>query len=131
MVDGVALLASLFHGMSAAGFWIEQRGDNLLDGGAPFYRTYATSDGEAMAVAALEPQFFAELLVGLGLEPSIWRPSTIERRGPSSTAVLAEVFASEPRSHWEQVFDGTDACVSPVRLGARSRPILISAVGER
>ncbi len=113
MVDGVALLASLFHGMSAAGILTEQRGDNLLDGGAPFYRTYATSDGEQMAVGALEPQFYAELLFGLGLEPS---GAQYDRTSwPELERVLAGAFASEPRSHWEQVFDGTDACVTPVR----------------
>ena len=115
MVDGVALLASLFHGMNAAGFWSEERGDNLLDGGAPFYRTYATSDGEEVAVGALEPQFFAELLAGLGLDPAKLGVQFDRSGWPELERVLAETFAAEPRSHWEQVFAGTDACVTPVR----------------
>ena len=115
MVDGVALLAALFHGMNAAGFWNERREDNLLDGGAPFYRTYATSDGEEMAVGALEPQFFAELLSGLELDPEKVG-AQYERSGwPALERTLAETFAAKPRSHWEQLFEGTDACVTPVR----------------
>lgn len=69
MIDGSALLAAIVRGALAAGTWHEKRQANLLDGGAPFYRTYRTSDGEFVAVGALEPQFFAALLAGLGLEP--------------------------------------------------------------
>ena len=68
MVDGSALLTSFVYGLRAAGSWQDKRGINLLDGGAPFYDTYATADGEYMAVGALEPQFYAALLAGLGLD---------------------------------------------------------------
>src|SRR5271170_4786887 len=64
---GSALLTTFIYGMLAAGTWQDSRGTNLLDGGAPFYDTYATADGEYMAVGALEPQFYAALLSGLGL----------------------------------------------------------------
>ena len=67
MVDGSALLTSFLYGMRAAGAWQDQRGSNLLDGGAPFYDTYLTADGGCIAVGALEPQFYAALLHGLGL----------------------------------------------------------------
>ena len=84
MVDGVSLLASLVHGLIAAGLWVEEREANLLDGGAPFYRTYATSDGEEMAVAALEPQFFAALPGGLGSwRRQNYRLNMIGGSGPS------------------------------------------------
>jgi alpha-methylacyl-CoA racemase len=76
MVDGSALLTSFIYGMRAAGSWQDKRGSNTLDGGAPFYDTYATSDGQYMAVGALEPQFYAALLTGLGLTDAGCRPST-------------------------------------------------------
>ena len=68
MVDGVALLMTTFYGLHAAGFWPGEPGTNLLDTGAPFYDVYATADGQYVAVGALEPQFYADLLRGLGLE---------------------------------------------------------------
>ena len=72
MVDGVASLTAMLHGMLAAGLWSDRRGDNLLDGAAPFYRTYRTADGGFMAVGALEPQFYGELLDALGLDRGEW-----------------------------------------------------------
>ena len=70
MVDGAALLATFIYGLRAAGAWRDERGSNLLDGGAPFYDTYPTADGKFVAVGALEPKFYAELLAGLGLDPA-------------------------------------------------------------
>jgi alpha-methylacyl-CoA racemase len=114
MVDGVALLASLVHGLMANGNWTEKRQSNLLDGGAPFYRTYQTSDGEQVAVGALEPQFFAEMLRGLGLS-SDDLPSQYDRAAwPLLADAIAERFALGTRDHWTSVFADTDACVSPV-----------------
>jgi alpha-methylacyl-CoA racemase len=69
MTDGTSLLSSLFHALSASGLWSGERGSNLLDGGAPFYRCYACADGKFVAVGALEPRFYAALLAGLGLDP--------------------------------------------------------------
>lgn len=114
MVDGISLLSSLVHGLLASGFWIEERQSNLLDGGAPFYRTYRTADGEEMAVGALEPQFFAALLKGLGLNASDL-PEQYDRPGwPELAAAFTRSFAAHPRAHWVGVFEGTDACVTPV-----------------
>lgn len=115
MVDGVALLAALLHGMQAGGGWVETRASNLLDGGAPFYRTYRTSDGGEMAVGALEPQFFAELIEGLGLDLENLPSQYDRRRWSELETILAEAFGALPREHWETVFEGSDACVSPVR----------------
>ena len=115
MVDGVALLASLVHGAIASGTWNERRAENLLDGGAPFYRTYPTADGREIAVGALEPQFFSELLRGLGLDEAEL-PAQYDRSGwPRLTEAIGEAVTSEPMDHWERLFASSDACVSPVR----------------
>ncbi len=113
MTDGVATLTAMFHGLAAQGMWSEARGANLLDGSKPFYRCYACADGRYVAVGALEPQFFAALLVGLEIpadrfsqyDPSGWG---------EMEAVFTERFAARTRDDWEAVFAGTDACVSPV-----------------
>ncbi|MFC7274862.1 CaiB/BaiF CoA transferase family protein [Paractinoplanes rhizophilus] len=114
MVDGSALLMALFHGMIADGSWPFPRGANLLDGGAPFYDTYETSDGGFVAVGALEPPFYAALLDGLGLAEADL-PGQLDRDGwPALRARFAEVFATRTRDEWAAVFAGTDACVAPV-----------------
>jgi alpha-methylacyl-CoA racemase len=114
MVDGSALLTSFVYGLRAAGAWQDSRGSNLLDGGAPFYDTYRTADGEYMAVGALEPQFYAALLAGLGLADAEL-PGQHDRDGwPVLRQRFAAAFGGRSRAEWEQVFDGTDACVSPV-----------------
>jgi alpha-methylacyl-CoA racemase len=114
MVDGSALLTSFIYGMRASGTWQDKRGSNLLDGGAPFYDTYVTSDGQYVAVGALEPQFYAALLRGLGLTDA-GLPGQLDRAGwPVLRQRFAEAFASRTRAEWEEVFAGTDACVAPV-----------------
>jgi alpha-methylacyl-CoA racemase len=114
MVDGSALLTSFVYGLRAAGGWQDARGSNLLDGGAPFYDTYATADGEYVAVGALEPQFYAALLHGLDLVDA-GLPEQHDRDGwPVLRQRFTEAFAQRTRAEWEQVFAGTDACVSPV-----------------
>jgi alpha-methylacyl-CoA racemase len=114
MVDGSALLTSFLYGLRAAGAWQDKRGSNLLDGGAPFYDTYVTADGGCVAVGALEPQFYAALLLGLGLADA-GLPAQHDRAGwPVLRERFATTFASRTRDEWEQVFAGTDACVSPV-----------------
>jgi alpha-methylacyl-CoA racemase len=114
MVDGVASLTTMLHGMLAAGLWTDRRGENLLDGAAHFYRTYRTADGGFMAVGALEPQFYRELLDTLELDPSDW-PQYDRSRWPEHSRLLAEIFAARTRAEWEQIFAGRDACVTPVR----------------
>jgi alpha-methylacyl-CoA racemase len=114
MVDGSALLTSFVYGLRALGGWQDKRGSNLLDGGAPFYDTYATADGQYMAVGALEPQFYAALLRGLGLADTDLPAQHDRQRWPELRKRFAETFASRSRAEWEQVFAGTDACVSPV-----------------
>lgn len=111
MVDGSALLTAMHHAGLAAGWWTGHRGGDLFDGSAPFYTTYRTADGEWMAVGALEPQFYQELLTRLGLEDADL-PAQMDREGwPEIRRAFAEVFASRSRGEWEVVFAESDACV--------------------
>ena len=113
MVDGTASLTAFLHGLLADGAWTPRRGANLLDGAAPFYDTYRCADGRFVAVGAIEPQFYAALLDGLGLDAAEW-PQHDRSRWPQQKAELAEIFATRSRDEWEEVFAGSDACVAPV-----------------
>ena len=125
MIDGAAIQSAMFHGMLAMGMWTEQRETNLLDGGAPFYRCYTCADGGYVAVGALEPQFYAELLARLDLDPAQW-PQHDRDAWPAQAEQLAEVFRTRTRDEWAQVFEGSDACVAPVLTltEARAHPHL-------
>jgi alpha-methylacyl-CoA racemase len=121
MVDGAALLTTMMHGMRSVGLWSDDRSANLLDGGAPFYRSYRTADGRFVAVGALEPRFYAELLDGLGLADD-GLPAQYDRSGwPELHQRFAAVFAGRTRDEWTAIFAGTDACVAPV-LDMREAP---------
>ncbi|MDP2117881.1 MAG: CaiB/BaiF CoA-transferase family protein [Brevundimonas sp.] len=113
MTDGSALLMSLFQALGARGLWSEARGTNLLDGGAPFYRCYGCRDGGFVAVGALEPQFYAALIAGLGLEPGS-APQFDIAAWPALQARFEAIFATRDRDDWAALFEGTDACVTPV-----------------
>jgi alpha-methylacyl-CoA racemase len=114
MVDGSALLNSFLYGLLPRGGWTDERGSNLLDGGAPFYDTYQTADGRYVAVGALETKFYAALLDGLGLAGANL-PAQYDRSGwPVLRERFAEVFRQRTRDEWAAVFSGTDACVAPV-----------------
>ena len=113
--EGANALLPFAHGLRAAGVWTDRRGDNLLDGGAPFYRTYAAADGQYVAVAAIEPKFYRALLTGLGLHEVVNPSAQFDRASWAGTAALfAERFVARPRDDWTAWFAGTDACVSPV-----------------
>ncbi|MFG3582476.1 CaiB/BaiF CoA transferase family protein [Streptomyces sp. NPDC047990] len=113
IVDGTAHLASMIHGMAAAGGWQDRRGANLLDGGCPYYGTYETSDGKYMAVGALEPRFYDAFVRLLGIEEHAGARTDIARWDALRTAVAAR-FRTRTRDEWTAVFDGSDACVAPV-----------------
>jgi alpha-methylacyl-CoA racemase len=114
MVDGSALLATFIHGLRASGAWRDQRGSNLLDGGAPFYDTYRTADGKFVAVGALEAKFYAELLDRLGLDVSDLPPQLDPAGWPALRERLTAAFAARTQAEWTEVFGGSDACVTPV-----------------
>jgi alpha-methylacyl-CoA racemase len=114
MLDGAASLTTMLHGMWHAGNWQPARGVNLLDTGAPFYEVYETADGGYVAVGALEPQFFAALLGGLGLSEDDVGTQFDRARWPAMKARFAEVFKTKSRAEWAADFEGVDACVAPV-----------------
>ncbi|WP_077079282.1 CaiB/BaiF CoA transferase family protein [Mycobacterium numidiamassiliense] len=114
MVDGVSVLCQMMWTMKGIGSLRDKRESFLLDGGAPFYRCYETADGKYMAVGAIEPQFFAALLTGLGLSPDDIPAQLDIDSYPQMYDVFAERFAGRSRDEWTQVFAGTDACVTPV-----------------
>lgn len=120
MTDGVGVLSSLFHALGARGLWSSARESNLLDGGAPFYRCYACRDGGFVAVAALEPRFFAALLAGLGIDAA--GVNQYDRGGwPALQARFEGLFATRDRDAWAAHFAGTEACVTPVLTFAEAR----------
>ncbi|HEY8301740.1 MAG TPA: CaiB/BaiF CoA-transferase family protein [Jatrophihabitans sp.] len=112
MTEGAAYLASMTRTFLAAGGWTDRRGANLLDGGAPNYRCYECADGRYVAVGALEPQFWAALVDGLGLTdvPSPYDPA----QWPACVDALAAAFKTRGRDEWAEHFAATDACVAPV-----------------
>jgi alpha-methylacyl-CoA racemase len=114
MVEGAALLATSVYAQKAMGWWSSERGSNLLDSGAHFYDVYATSDGRYVAVGAIEPQFYALLLAGLGLDPAELPPQLERSSWPAMKRRFADVFRTRTRDEWARIFADSDACVSPV-----------------
>lgn len=114
MVDGAASLMTMFYSMQAAGAWVDRREDNLLDGAAHFYDTYECADGKWLALGAIEPQFHAELVKGLGLSDGDFPQRMSREAWPDYSAKIAGVIRTRGRDDWMAVFDGTDACVAPV-----------------
>ncbi|MDB5685983.1 MAG: carnitine dehydratase [Rhizorhabdus sp.] len=113
MTDGVASLMSLFHAFKSIGQWEDEPASNLLDGAAPFYRCYGCADGKYVAVGCLEPQFFAQMIAGLGLQDQGYVQA--DRAGwPAMQADFEVAFATRTRDEWAEQFAGTDACVTPV-----------------
>lgn len=114
MVEGAAYVGSFAWKSRSIGMWDHPRGQNMLDGGAPFYDTYKTADGEYMAVGAIEPQFYGELLKGLELDAGDLPPQMSMAGWPELRRIFTQRFASKTQADWSRIFDGTDACVTPV-----------------
>jgi alpha-methylacyl-CoA racemase len=114
MVDGASLLMQMIWTLRGQGGWVDARETNLLDGGSPYYDTYTCADGRHVAVGALEPQFYAQLLAGLGLDPADLPAQTDTAGWPTLRALFTEAFATRTRDEWVAHFKGTDACVTPV-----------------
>ncbi|MEL6584024.1 MAG: CaiB/BaiF CoA-transferase family protein [Pseudomonadota bacterium] len=118
IVDGAAHLMSMIFGMATAGAWQDHRAANLLDGAAPFYTSYECADGGWLAVGPLEDKFFAVLVAGLGIDPAWVQKRHDPAQWAALTGEMRACFAKKPRAHWLAVFDGQDACVSPVNTFA-------------
>ncbi len=114
MVEGSAVLAQMMFAFRHTGLWSDVRGTNMLDTGAPYYDVYECADGRYVAVGSIEPQFYAEMLEKLRLDPAALPAQNDVSRWPELRAVLTETFARHDRDHWAQVFSGSDACVTPV-----------------
>ena len=114
MVDGASVLTQMMWAFRGCGTWTDDREANLLDGAAPFYDTYTCADGRWIAVAALEPQFYAALLAGLGLDGEDLPPQLDRSGWPRLRARFTEVIVTRTRDEWAEVFAATDACVTPV-----------------
>ncbi|KAF4458464.1 alpha-methylacyl- racemase [Fusarium albosuccineum] len=115
MVDGSSYLATFPRMALKTPLGDRGRGNNILDGGCPWYDTYETSDGKYMSVGALEPQFFAALVKGLGLVDQGWEATRQDTSlWPEMRKIMTDKFRSKTRTEWETVFDGTDACCTPV-----------------
>lgn len=114
IVDGSSTLSTLLGALEKAGAHGEPAGRNMLDGGRYYYRTYRCADGGFVAVGAIELAFRKALLSGLGLMDDPLFASASDEDDALRTARLAETLAGQPRSHWEALFHGTDACVTPV-----------------
>lgn len=114
MVEGAAYMGSFLWKSRSIGLWNRSRGENMLDSGAPFYDTYQTSDGQFMAVGAIEPQFYKQLLKGLELDAGELPSQMSFDDWPELRRIFTERFASKSQAEWSEIFDGTDACVTPV-----------------
>lgn len=114
MSDGVATLGAVFYAMQAHGLWSESRQSNLLDGAAPFYRTYETSDNRFIAVGCIEPKFYQIFLDKLGVNQDALPGQYNRNQWDELSEILATRIKSETLQYWTSLYDGTDACVSPV-----------------
>jgi alpha-methylacyl-CoA racemase len=116
IVDGTGTLLAMMRAFVASGRWQDQPGVNFLDGCAPYYTTYRCGDGRYVAVGALEDKFYAQLIEGLGLaaDPAVTTGRTSPRGWPALRQRLAAAFATRPMAAWMEVFEHTDACVTPV-----------------
>jgi alpha-methylacyl-CoA racemase len=114
MVDGsISMMASIM-GQYASGEWKDQRQSNVLDGGAHFYGVYETSDNRYVAVGAIEPRFYSAFLKGLGLDPSDLPAQRDDTSWPALRKKVADIFFTKTREQWRQIFEGTEACFTPV-----------------
>ena len=114
MVDGTAALMAMFFSFGAAGAFTDQRGSNLLDGGAHFYDTYECSDGEHVCIGSIEPQFYALLLEKTGVDKTQFAPQMDAAQWPALKAELTRVFKTKSRDEWCEIMEGTDVCFAPV-----------------
>ena len=139
MIDGAASLMTAVYGLAGAGIWGEARGTNLLDGGAHLYDVYETSDGRHIALAPIEPKFYAELLARIGADASALPHTTERSQWPALKDELAAIIRTRTRAEWTALLEGSDACFAPVLdMGEaalhphnRARDTFVAAKGGR
>jgi alpha-methylacyl-CoA racemase len=129
MVDGAASLLAIVCQLDAQGEWSHERGENFLDGSAPWYRAYATSDGRFVTVAAIEAKFYSLLLERLGLDEAQW-PQWDRDRWPAMTDRMSELFAARTLDEWRAELEGADVCFAPaLRVDEAARHPQLAARG--
>ncbi|MDY0012052.1 MAG: CaiB/BaiF CoA-transferase family protein [Rhodocyclaceae bacterium] len=115
MTDGAALLMGMIYGLKSLGGWSNRRGENSLDGGAPYYTTYACADGKFISIGAIEPQFYAQLLKLCGVDdPDLAKPMAQQDDWPRLKSKFAALFKTRTRAQWCELLEGSDACFAPV-----------------
>jgi alpha-methylacyl-CoA racemase len=114
MTEGTISLLTLLHGHLARGTWLDRRASNIIDGAAPFYNVYQCADGEWIAVAAIEPQFYDELLRLTGAHDPAFSAQLDHEAWPSLSQKLAAIFKTRSRAEWCSILEGSDACFAPV-----------------
>lgn len=114
MVDGAAILMTMFYGFRAMGIWEDERGTNLLDGGAPFYDAYECKDGKFISLGALEPQFYSELYDLLGMANEDLPEQMDRNQWPKMKELVAEAVRAKTRHEWQEILEGSDTCFAPV-----------------
>lgn len=114
MVDGASALMTMMYGAFQSGFWRDERGSNMLDGGSHFYGVYETKDGKYVSIGSIEPQFYAQLLAKLGLADEQLPHQHDARRWDALKERFAAVFRSRTRDEWCAIMEGSDVCFAPV-----------------
>jgi alpha-methylacyl-CoA racemase len=114
IVDGVASLGTMLFALRGIGNWPGGRGENMLDGGAPFYSVYETKDGGYVAIGPLEGKFYAEFIARLGLDPASVPNRSDRKHWPELRTLLAERFKTKTRDEWTAIMQGSDACFAPI-----------------
>lgn len=114
MVDGASTLMTMMYGAFQSGFWRDERGSNMLDGGSHFYGVYETADGKYVSIGSIEPQFYAQLLEKLGLADEQLPHQHDARRWDALKERFAAIFRSRTRDEWCAIMEGSDVCFAPV-----------------
>jgi alpha-methylacyl-CoA racemase len=114
MLDGSALLMTMFHGLRAAGAWVDARGSNFNDSGSHYYQAYETADHQYLSIAAIEPRFYAELIDRLGLAGQELPAQDAREAWPAMKERFAEIFRAKTLAEWSEALEGTDVCFAPV-----------------
>jgi alpha-methylacyl-CoA racemase len=128
MCDGVASLITMFHALKAMGVWTDKVGENLLDGGAPFYGPFECKDGRYFTIGAIEPQFYAELLQRAGIDDPEFKDQNNRANWPKLVKKMEAIFLTKTRDEWSKLLEGTDACAMAVYSmeEAKSHPHLVA-----